>query len=145
MLIGIVGVLFPIAIGFPVFSTLDSIYWGNEANVITFALFLSVAGSITAISVVARTLNDLEISKTPKGSLALSSCAINDIFGWFLFTVVISLVTPHSMSIPEIVDIHSEKKNTTKLSENQEDSTQEVRHHDYQLFTSNDLPNSLAA
>lgn len=103
MLIGIVGVLFPIAIGFPVFSTLDSIYWGNEANVITFALFLSVAGSITAISVVARTLNDLEISKTPKGSLALSSCAINDIFGWFLFTVVISLVTPHSMSIPEIV------------------------------------------
>ncbi|WP_299222559.1 cation:proton antiporter [uncultured Aquimarina sp.] len=103
MLIGIVGVLFPIAIGFPVFSAFDPIYWGDKANAYTFPLFLSVAGSITAISVVARTLNDLEISKTPKGSLALSSCAINDIFGWFLFTVVISLATPHTISIVEIV------------------------------------------
>ncbi|GAA4899309.1 hypothetical protein GCM10023311_25700 [Flaviramulus aquimarinus] len=103
MLIGIVGVLFPIAIGYPVFSTFDSIYWGDKANVLSFALFLSIAGSITAISVVARTLGDLEISNTPKGSLALSSCAINDIFGWFLFTVVISLVTPQTMNTVELV------------------------------------------
>lgn len=103
LLIGIVGVLFPIAIGYPVFSTFDPIYWGDKANVISFALFLSVAGSITAISVVARTLGDLEISKTPKGSLALSSCAINDIFGWFLFTVVIALVTPQTMGTVELV------------------------------------------
>lgn len=103
LLIGIVGVLFPIALGYPVFSKFDPIYWGDKANVVSFALFLSVAGSITAISVVARTIGDLEISKTPKGSLALSSCAINDIFGWFLFTVVISLVTPHNMSSIELV------------------------------------------
>ncbi len=103
ILIGIVGVLFPIAIGYPVFSTFDPIYWGDKANALSFALFLSVAGSITAISVVARTLGDLEISKTVQGSLALSSCAINDIFGWFLFTVVISLVTPHSMGTVELV------------------------------------------
>lgn len=103
MLIGIVGVLFPIAIGFPIFSAFDPIYWGAKANALTFALFLSIAGSITAISVVARTLNDLEISHTPMGSLALSSCAINDIFGWFLFTVVISLISPHSLGIVEIV------------------------------------------
>ncbi|MBT8243658.1 cation:proton antiporter [Winogradskyella sp.] len=103
ILIGIVGVLLPIAIGIPVFSTFDPIYWGDKANAITFTLFLSVAASITAISVVARTLNDLEISKTSKGSLALSSCAINDIFGWFLFTIVISLVTPNALSIVQIV------------------------------------------
>lgn len=103
MLIGIVGVLFPILIGYPVFSTFDPIYWGDKANALSFALFLSVACSITAISVVARTLDDLEISKTPKGSLALSSCAINDIFGWFLFTLVISLVTPHTLSTVELI------------------------------------------
>ncbi|MEL6811797.1 MAG: cation:proton antiporter [Bacteroidota bacterium] len=103
ILIGIIGVLVPIAIGYPVFSFFDPIYWGDKANAITFPLFLSVAGSITAISVVARTLNDLEISKTPKGSLALSSCAINDIFGWFLFTVVISMVTPTSKGFVEII------------------------------------------
>ena len=103
MLIGIVGVLVPIAIGYPVFSTFHPMYWGDQANAVSFALFLSVAGSITAISVVARTLGDLNISNTSNGSLALSSCAINDIFGWFLFTVVISLVTPNSMNTVELV------------------------------------------
>lgn len=102
MLIGIVGVLVPIAIGYPVFSTIDSIYWGDEATGLSFALFLSVAGSITAISVVARALGDLGINKTPQASLALSACAINDLFGWFLFTVVISLVTAHSMDAVEL-------------------------------------------
>jgi Kef-type K+ transport system membrane component KefB len=103
MLIGIVGVLVPIAIGFPVFSAFNSGYWGEKATALSFALFLSVAGSITAISVVARILGDLNISKTPKGSLAISSCAVNDIFGWFLFSVVISIVTPHSMNLYEII------------------------------------------
>ena len=103
ILIGIVGVLFPIAIGYPIFCTIDSIYWGDKATSLSFALFLSVAGSITAISVVARVLGDLGISKTSQGSLALSACAINDIFGWFLFIVVISLLTPHSVSTAELI------------------------------------------
>lgn len=103
MLIGIVGVLCPIAIGYPIFCTLDSIYWGDKANELSFALFLSVAGSITAISVVARSLGDLQISKTPEASLALSACAINDIFGWFLFTIVMSLVSTHTTSALELV------------------------------------------
>ncbi|MBC8770418.1 cation:proton antiporter [Arenibacter sp. BSSL-BM3] len=102
ILIGIVGVLFPIAVGFPVFSSFDPIYWGDAATAVSFPLFLSVAGSITAISVVARTLGDLGISKTPQASLALSACAINDIFGWLLFTVVLSLVTAHSMSVIDL-------------------------------------------
>ncbi|MCP4442939.1 MAG: cation:proton antiporter [Aureispira sp.] len=102
MFIGIVGVLVPIAIGYPIFSTLDASYWGDQATAISFALFLSVAASITAISVVARVLGDLKISKTPQASLALSACAINDIFGWFLFTVVMSLVTAHAMSAAEL-------------------------------------------
>ena len=98
VLIGIVGVLFPIAIGYPVFCTFDAVYWGDQANGLSFALFLSVAASITAISVVARSLGDLEISKTPQASLALSACAVNDVFGWFLFTIVMSLVSTHAMS-----------------------------------------------
>ena len=103
LLIGIVGVLFPIAVGYPVFSTFDSVYWGDKANEFSFALFLSVAGSITAISVVARSLGDLGVSKTPQASLALSACAINDIFGWFLFTIVMSLVSVHAVSTVELL------------------------------------------
>jgi len=102
MLIGIVGVLFPIAVGYPIFSMLDPIYWGDMATEVSFALFLAVAGSITAISVVARTIGDLGINKTPEASLALSSCAINDIFGWLLFTVVMSLISAHTMSASDL-------------------------------------------
>lgn len=98
MLIGIVGVLVPIGIGYPVFIAFDSSYWGAEANELSFSLFLAVAGSITAISVVARALGDLGINKTRQASLALSACAINDLFGWLLFTVVLSLVSSHTTS-----------------------------------------------
>lgn len=102
MLIGIVGVIVPIAIGFPIFKLLDASFWGDSGTQLSFALFVSVAGSITAISVVARALGDLKLSKTPVGSLAISACAINDLFGWFLFTLVMSLVASHSMSAVEL-------------------------------------------
>lgn len=102
ILIGIVGVLFPIAIGYPIFSTFDSEYWGASATALSFPLFVSVACSITAISVVARALGDLGISKASQASLALSACAINDVFGWLLFTLVISLVTAQTLGIVEI-------------------------------------------
>lgn len=103
LLIGIIGVIFPIAIGYPIFSFFDAAYWGDEATALVFALFLSVAGSITAISVVARIIGDLEINNTPQATLALSACAINDLFGWFLFTLVLSLTTSHAMSAGELV------------------------------------------
>jgi Kef-type K+ transport system membrane component KefB len=66
---------------------------GASANKLSFVLFLSVAASITAISVVARALEDLGMARTKNSGLALSSCAVNDLFGWLLFTVVISLAT----------------------------------------------------
>jgi Kef-type K+ transport system membrane component KefB len=96
-LVGIVGVLVPIGIGYPIFVLFDPVHHGDAATTLTFALFLAVAGSITAISVVARVLGDLRLAKKEEGSLALSACAINDVFGWFLFTVVMSLATSQSI------------------------------------------------
>ena len=91
--VGLVGVLVPIAIGFPVFWALDPSLHGPEANRLSFSLFLAVAGSITAISVVARAITDVGLKGTKQGSLALAACAVNDLFGWFLFTVVLSIAT----------------------------------------------------
>lgn len=93
MLVGIVGVLVPIAIGAPIFALVSPALRGEAADMVSFALFVGVAGSITAISVVARSLGDLGLDRTPEGSLALSACAVNDLFGWLLFTVVMSIAT----------------------------------------------------
>ncbi len=101
-LIGIVGVLVPIAIGYPVFAALGPEYWGDNATQLSFSLFLAVASSITAISVVARALGDLGLTSTDRGGLALSACAINDIFGWLLFTIVLSIATSTALDINEI-------------------------------------------
>lgn len=93
MFVGIIGVLVPIGLGFPIFAALDAGYWGAETNRLSFSLFMAVAGSITAISVVARSIGDMGLAPTSEGALALSACAINDVFGWLLFTVVLSIAT----------------------------------------------------
>lgn len=93
MLVGIVGVVVPIAIGAPIFALLDPSVRGDGADMLSFALFVGVAGSITAISVVARALGDLGLNGTEEGSIALSACAVNDLFGWLLFSVVMSVAT----------------------------------------------------
>lgn len=102
-LIGVVGVVVPIVIGFPLFGLLGVEYHGEMATSFSFSLFLAVAASITAISVVARSLSDLGIAKTEEGTLALSACAINDVFGWVLFTVVMSIATTQSISAGTLI------------------------------------------
>jgi Kef-type K+ transport system membrane component KefB len=91
--VGLVGVVVPILIGAPVFAALGAHHWGPNANRLGFSLFLAVAASITAISVVARTMRDLKLARSEMGSMAMAACAVNDVFGWFLFTVVISIAT----------------------------------------------------
>lgn len=100
--IGIIGVLVPIAVGFPVFWLLDQHYWGASVGHLGFSLFLAVAGSITAISVVARAIADVGLKGTESGSLALSACAVNDLFGWLLFTVVLSIATASELDVAQL-------------------------------------------
>lgn len=97
--VGIVGVVVPILVGIPAFWALDESYWGENATQLSFVLFLSVAGSITAISVVARAIDDAGLTGHREGTLALSACAVNDIFGWLLFTVVLSIASAESLDV----------------------------------------------
>lgn len=101
--VGIIGVIIPILIGVFTFNFVDASYLGPAANKLSFNLFLSVAASITAISVVARALGDLGLAKNKNGGLALSACAVNDLFGWLLFTVVMSLATGSKVSTTQLV------------------------------------------
>lgn len=95
--IGVVGVLLPIVVGVGAFFSLDATYRGPNATQLGFTLFLAVAGSITAISVTARVLRDLSILRSDLGGLILSACAVNDVFGWVLFTFVVALATGGAM------------------------------------------------
>ena len=62
---------------------------GSEANPMIFALFFGTALSISALPVIARTLMDLGIFRTPLGMLILSSAMIDDFLGWMVFSVIL--------------------------------------------------------
>lgn len=100
--VGVVGVVVPILLGVPAFLLLGEGYRGGATTPLTFALFLSVAGSITAISVVARVLGDMGLTRKPDGALALSACAVNDLFGWLLFTVVLSIAVGQEVAATQV-------------------------------------------
>jgi len=91
VIVGVVGVLVPVIIGCAVFWWFPEVLRGPRATRVSFTLFLAVAASISAITVIARVLLDLEILKSDFGLVTLSAFVVNDILGWLLFTIVIGI------------------------------------------------------
>ena len=57
-----------------------------------FALFIGVAMCITAFPVLARILEDRNMTQTPLGSMALTCAAVDDVTAWCILALVIALV-----------------------------------------------------
>ncbi|HKG47436.1 MAG TPA: cation:proton antiporter [Pyrinomonadaceae bacterium] len=57
-----------------------------------FALFIGVAMSITAFPVLARILEDRNLSQTTLGSLAITCAVVDDVTAWCILALVIALV-----------------------------------------------------
>jgi Kef-type K+ transport system membrane component KefB len=57
-----------------------------------FALFIGVAMSITAFPVLARILEDRNLTNTALGSIALTCAAVDDVTAWCILALVIALV-----------------------------------------------------
>ncbi len=89
--IAITGVLVPLALG----TAAAWVMYDSWAELPTtrpaFSLLIGAAVSITAITVVARLLLDLRIAKSDLGLLLLSAMAINDLLGWAVLAMVLSL------------------------------------------------------
>ena len=56
-----------------------------------FALFFGTALSISALPVIARILMDMNLFKTPVGMLIIASAMFNDLIGWLIFSLILSL------------------------------------------------------
>jgi len=92
LFISVVSILAPFFLG-TVFSL---VIYQNAApaniNFTGFALFISVAMSITAFPVLARILKEHEMSSSNLGNTALACAAVNDVTAWCLLAVVIAIV-----------------------------------------------------
>ena len=58
---------------------------------VSFALFMSIAMSITAFPVLARILSDRGLTKTPLGATALTCAAVDDASAWAILAFVVAI------------------------------------------------------
>ncbi|MCC7302891.1 MAG: cation:proton antiporter [Bacteroidia bacterium] len=96
------SMIIPFATGFAVAWYFPELFGINAEGKIRllFALFLGTALSISALPVIVRILMDMNLFKTNVGMVIVASAMFNDLFGWLIFSVVLSMAgQPDNMNI----------------------------------------------
>ncbi|NUM33166.1 MAG: cation:proton antiporter [Candidatus Brocadiae bacterium] len=90
--IGISGLIMPFLVGFILawsFPDFLGIQAGGDKRI--FALFFATVLSISALPVIAKTLMDLGIYRTDTGMMIIACAVFDDILGWIIFALILSL------------------------------------------------------
>lgn len=83
---------FAVAWFFPeIFSIID-----EKEPKLLFALFFGTALSISALPVIARILMDMNLFQTNIGMVIIASAMFNDLIGWLIFSLVLSLTNENN-------------------------------------------------
>jgi len=98
--ISLMGLIFPFALGFgTVWLLYDRIFSvASTTSLVIPAMFFGTALSITALSVIAKILLDLDILRSKIGNLVLTAAMIDDFLGWILFSIIMQLMKPGAES-----------------------------------------------
>lgn len=64
-----------------------------------FSLFFGTALSISALPVIARILMDLNLFQTNIGMVIIASAMFNDLVGWLIFSVILSMTNPDAAQL----------------------------------------------
>jgi len=86
-----VGIIVPFVLGVATALLLHPVFGASGSSVLTFALFIGTAMSITAFPVLVRILKDRGLAKTPLGSLAIACAAVDDASAWTMLAVVVAI------------------------------------------------------
>ncbi len=87
------GLILPFFLGFLIPYIFPLTFdFGDQEKTLLFAIFMGASMSITALPVIARILMDMNLLRTKFGMLIISSAMINDLIGWLIFTVVLSMM-----------------------------------------------------
>lgn len=91
-IISLLGVLVPFGVGFAAGTIAPEFLGSANEYPLAFALFLGTALAISALPVIARTLMDIGIYKSDFGMVVIGAAVVDDIMGWMLFAVLLSLI-----------------------------------------------------
>lgn len=86
----IFGIALPFALGYAMVILIPELWSFSIGDRQLFALFMGTALSISALSVIARILIDLDLMKSELGGIIMVAATINDIFGWSVFALILT-------------------------------------------------------
>lgn len=97
--ISLSGVGFPFLVGFAASWYMSDYLWPEGVeDKLASSLFMGTALSITALSVLAKILIDIDRIKTKFGNLMMTAAMIDDFIGWMLFSLVVTVANLESES-----------------------------------------------
>lgn len=91
------GILFPFVLGMLLAVFLYKDFAAHQTNYLPFALFIGISMSITAFPVLARIIQEKDLTRTHLGTMSLGSAAIGDVTAWCLLAAVIAISKTGSM------------------------------------------------
>lgn len=87
------GLVVPLALGVSAGFLAPSELVADGSERVTFACFVGVAMSVSAIPVIAKTLADMKLLHRDIGQLTLTAGMVDDAVGWFLLALVSAMAT----------------------------------------------------
>jgi Kef-type K+ transport system membrane component KefB len=93
--VSITSILLPFALGLALAQHLHAAHPTVDGATVPFwpfALFIGAALALTAFPVLARILQETDLSKTPLGGLVLSAAAVDDLIGWSVLAVALGVL-----------------------------------------------------
>lgn len=98
LLVSHVSILAPFLLGSTLALALYPTLAPAGVSFSSFTLFLGVAMSITAFPVLARILDERQLSRTRLGAIAITCAAVDDVTAWCLLAVVVAVVKAEALT-----------------------------------------------
>ena len=91
------GIVVPFFLGVVAAIWVYQDYGAEQTEFLPFAMFIGICMSITAFPVLARIVQERNMTKTPVGMLSIASAANDDVTAWCLLAIVIALAKAGSL------------------------------------------------
>lgn len=100
MTTSLASIIVPFILGFLLAIYLYPRLSDPSVNFTGFALFMSIAMSITAFPVLARILTERDLLRSRAGSVAITCAAVDDVMAWTILAGIIVLIRSSSPPLP---------------------------------------------
>ncbi|MCZ8154716.1 MAG: cation:proton antiporter [Leptospira sp.] len=85
------SIIFPFVLGMLLAYYVYADYAPSNITFLSFSLFLGIAMSVTAFPVLARILQERNLTRTPLGAMVITCAAADDITAWILLAIIVTI------------------------------------------------------